>query len=470
MTKHPLTKIIATIGPASWDDEVLLDMIREGLVVARINASFADFEELDRVSTQLRRLSPRTAIMLDTKGHKIRVTGFEKEITLETGQQISLIPSESRTRKDCIKITYQSLHKDIVRGTKILIDDGNIVLIARDIDGDKVVCEILAGGILKTRKTVNVPGVHLNFPKLSQKDQDDIRFAVENKFDLISASFIRNTEDVQLVREIMKDSDAKLIAKIEDVEGVENFDSILEVVDAIMVARGDLGVELPPEKIPILQKQFIYKCRMKGKPVIVATQMLESMRENLRPTRAEVSDVANAIMDGTDAIMLSAESSTGKHPVESVKMMATIATEVEQYMSPQVVTGQTAASVETDTLCRHVDQLSNELKIAGVIVISQTGKTISSLTRHRLNIPIWSISSNPILIRQQQLYRGVTGYYIQDFKKNRDDLIQQAIDIVFGNGHLELTDKVIVISGSTVGRKKTNTILEIVSVSDILDL
>ncbi len=464
----PFTKIVATIGPATWDDKIILQMIQNGFVVARINASFADYAELERVSTQLRRLSPRVAIMLDTMGQKIRVTGFTKPFILHTGDNITLMSEQFKNGSNVIKVTYPQLHKDVTRGTQILLDDGNLELKVKDIQGNNVLCTVLHGGELKPKKTVNIPKVHLSFPSLTEKDQKDIKYAVENGFDYISASFVRNTDDVALVRNAMGNTKTKLIAKIEDEEGVKNFDSILDSVDGIMVARGDLGIEMPQQQIPVLQKQFIYKCRAVGKPVIVATQMLESMRENKRPTRAEISDVANSVMDGADALMLSAETSTGKFPVEAVKTMAEVALEVEPHMLPQVINSRTSASEETDTICRHIYSISNELGIKGVIVFSQSGKTVLSLSRHRLSIPIWSISSDSKLIRQQQLLRGVTGYFIENIKRDRDEAITQAVDTIFGKGHLDLEDKVIVLSGSSITNKKNNSIIEIVTVMDVI--
>lgn len=467
----PKTKIVATIGPSTWKDEVLLEMISYGFAIARINASFADFEEIERVSTQLRKLSPRVTIMLDTMGHKVRVAGFEDDKRLKKGDKLILVSESVVARgSNVVKITYPHLERDLTRGAIVLLDDGNITLEVKDIDGKKVVTEVQNDAVLKKRKTVNIPGTHLDFPSLSDKDEGDIKFSVENNLvDLISASFVRNVEDVRLVRKAIGDHDVKLIAKIEDYEGVQNFDKILAEVDGMMVARGDLGVELPLEQVPILQKQFVYKCRMAGKPVIVATQMLESMKENPRPTRAEASDVANAVMDGADALMLSAETSTGKYPVEAVKAMSQVALEAEKYMVPHMVEGKTNASDATDEICKHVYSIVEALGLAGVIVLSKTGNTVASLSRHRINVPIWEISNNPRVIRQNQLLRGVTGYYIQDLKKNRDQVIAQAINVVYGNGHLEVKDRVLVLTGSTIAGQSTDAMIEIVEVKKVLD-
>lgn len=469
MKKLPKTKILATIGPATWSDEVLKEMIKNGFSLARINASFADFSEQERVVNQIRGLSPKVGIILDTMGHKIRVTGFTKDKIIITGKQITLVSEGKRSNtRGVIKVTYPSLEKDVTRGTDILIDDGNIHLRVLDIRRNNVLCEIIQGGILKPRKTVNIPGTHLNFPKLSHKDEEDIKNGVKLGCDYISASFVRNVEDVQLVRDTMGDTEVRLIAKIEDYEGVQNFDAILEVVDAIMIARGDLGVELPVEQVPILQKQFIRKCRIAGKPVIVATQMLESMRENPRPTRAEVSDVANAVMDGTDCLMLSAETSTGKHPVESVKFMAKIAIEAEAVLQSEIIEGRTSANEVTDSVCRHLFGISKEVEIAGAIILSTTGKTVTSLARHRPNMPIWCVSDNPALVRQLQLVRGVTGIYVKEIDNDRDGVVAQAVSTVYGKGHLEISDRVAIISGSKTHKGRYNTALEIVEVKSVI--
>lgn len=461
-------KIVATIGPSSWSDEVLLDMINQGLTMARINASFADFAELSRVSEQLRRLSPQVAILLDTMGHKIRVTGFEDEKDIKKETEIILV-SENVKLENTINVTYPTLAEDLTRGVKILIDDGNIVLRVANIIEQQVICKVEVGGILKKKKTVNIPGVHLNFPDLSEKDYNDIKFAVENGFEYISGSFVRNAEDVELIREAMGSSDAKLIAKIENYEGVQNFDSILEKVDGIMVARGDLGVELPIEQVPIYQKEFIRKCREKGKLVIVATQMLESMRSNPRPTRAEVSDVENAVWDGADALMLSAETSTGQYPVQAVEMMRIAIEEAEKIIKTEIIPTRTDASLETDTLAENAWEIAEKIGAVGIIDFSVSGKTTSSLSRHTTNKTIWSICANPKLYRQLFLRKGVRSIYIKDFPIDRDEMIKLAVNSVYGRGEVGVNDKVIVIGGSTINKSVKNSMLEIVEIKDYLN-
>ena len=466
------TKIIATIGPSSWDEITLREMISNGMDVARINASFADSEELSRVAKSIRDISPRVALMLDTKGYKIRVTGFEDEKVLKNGDTVIVISedkfSENNIGEKYIPITYSSLHKDISRNTKILLDDGNIVLNVLDIKDDEIHCEIVQGGILKPKKTVNIPNTHLAFPSLSQKDRDDIKFAVDNNFDYVSASYVRSINDVAKVREIMGKSETKLIAKIEDREGIDNFDQIINFVDGVMIARGDMGVEISFEEVPIVQKQIIYKCRSVGKPVIVATQMLESMRENIIPTRAEVSDVANAVMDGCDAVMLSAETSTGKYPAEAIKIMNSIALKVENVLKPQKVEGLTEASMETDVLCNSLLDIVDNLSIKGIVVISQSGKTSQSISRHRLSIPIWEVGNSIQRVRQNSLLRGVKAFFLKDFPKDRDEAVQRAVECVYSYGELDLNDKIAIISGSSIKNRSNNSILEISVVKDVI--
>ena len=466
MKNFAKTKIIATIGPSSWDDIILRNMVSEGIDIARINASFANFEEIIRVSQQIRNISPKIAIMVDTEGHKIRINGFDQELEISEGQVIAL--TGDLETSNCLHVNYPSLHKDVTRGTDILIDDGKIKLVVKDIKKNVVFCEVLHGGVLKKQKTVNIPNVNLSFPSISEKDRADIVFAVKNNFDFLSASFVRSVEDIRGIRELMENSKTKLIAKIENGEGVKNIDQIIEEADGIMIARGDLGVELPVEKIPVIQKKIIYKCRLKGKPVIVATQMLESMKTEISPTRAEVSDIANAVMDGTDALMLSAETSTGDHPVECVSTMNTIAMEAESALTSQKIFGHTDASDETDEICRNFLEISSHLDLKGVIVLSKTGRTVASLSRHMLKIPIWSMSSDPVLIRQLNLHRGVKCYYARSFSRDRDEATQRAVETVYAYGELEMEDKIAIISGSSLRYTSPNTTLEIVTVKDVL--
>jgi len=467
------TKIIATIGPASWDKDVLKEMYRAGMQLARINASFADSEEIQRVSKDIRALSPRISLILDLQGTKIRVVNLDTEIKLEQNVIISAVDTsqsiQEKSDNPKINISYPDLHKNIVNGAKIFLDDGTIELEVEKIDGVDIHCKVIQPGILKPNKTVNVPHLNLHFPTLTEKDRVDINYAIENDFDFLCLSFVRNSTDVETVREILGESPMKIISKIENQQGIDNFDSILEVSDAIMIARGDLGVETPLENIPVLQKQMIYKCRAKGKPVIVATQMLESMRENKQPTRAEVSDVANSVMDGADSVMLSAETSTGKYPVLAIKTMNKIAYTAEQYMQMTPIYGRTTASEEVDEISKNVCLLSESIPLKGICVLSDNAETIGSISRHRPNTPIWSINSSLQRIRKDSLYRGVKTFYINDLPTDRDESILKAIQTIYTHGELDLTDKIAIISGSSIKHKSSDLILEIITIKDVLD-
>jgi len=457
------TKIIATIGPSSWDKSVLTEMIDNGLSIARVNSSFADDEEIASVGKQIREISPRVALMLDTQGSKVRTVNIKQDTTIE---KQTIISSNSNTQG--IQISYPNIHLHLKPHDLVLLDDGNIELEVERIEGEDVFCEVIQEGLLKPNKTVFLPSVRLELPILSERDKASIYSALNNDYDFISVSFVRTKEDIEEVRKVLGQSDIKIIAKIENQEGLDHFDDILSAADGIMIARGDLGVEIPYEKLPVIQKQLIYRCRAAGKPVIVATQMLESMRENIRPTRAEVSDVANAVMDGTDAVMLSAETSTGKYPVEAVKTLQRIAKEAESVMQTSKVYGATQASREVDELCRNTCDIVENADIKGVVVLSNMGKTLPSLCRHRVGVPVWSISNKIKRIRQERIFFGAVSYYIKDFPVDRDEIVESAVNVVFSHGELDLNDKIAIISGSSIRHSSEDATLEIVVVKDVL--
>lgn len=461
------TKIVATIGPSTWDDEILQKMYENGMRLARINASFADEAELERVSKQLRKISPRIATILDTQGTKIRVRGLTKEIEVKDTLVLS---SVDNSNENIIKVTYPTLHEDVVIGTKIMLDDGNIQLMVKQIKGTEVLCDVIQSGILKPNKTVNIPSVNLNFPALTEKDEKDIIYAANHGFDFISASFVRSKEDILLVRKLIGENGTKVIAKIENGQGVANFDEILKETDAVMIARGDMGVEMDLEDVPLIQKQLIFKCRQAGKPVIVATQMLESMRENKRPTRAEVSDVANAVMDGTDCVMLSAETSTGKYPVEAVQTMNRIAMKTEAIMKLSPIQGKTSAGEQEDIIGLTVCKLTEEIGIKGIIIMSNSEGIVGSVSRHRPNVPIYVINTSIKTVRENAIFRGVKTFHIKELSDDRDANVILAVEKVYGSGELDLLDKIAIISGSSIKNKDSDSILEILTVKDILNL
>lgn len=464
MNTLPKTKIIATIGPSTWDSQILKLMYESGMSIARINASFADFDELKRVSTQIRTISPRIPIILDTQGNKIRVKNLQKEILVEN-QLVIYSDTVQAIGMTGIQVTYPDLYKNVIVGSKILIDDGNIELKVSKIEEDKIICDVVQGGVLKPNKTVNIPDVNLTFPVLTEKDRKDIMFAVENNFDYVCASFVRNREDVHYVRDLIGSKDIGIISKIENREGVNNFDEILEASDGVMIARGDLAVEIDYEEVPILQKQMIHRCRAIGKPVIVATQMLESMRENIRATRAEVSDVANAVMDGTDCIMLSAETSTGKYPLQAIRTMAKIAKKTEEVMLPSAVYGRTLAGEIFDEMAKNLNDMINSLPLKAVIVISNSTSAVESISRHRPRVPIYVVSSDISAVRKNAFCYGVKTFYISELSQDRDVNTNRAVESIYTHGELDLDDKIAIISNSSI---KNTTILEILTVKDAI--
>lgn len=335
------TKIVCTIGPSSESLENVKKLILAGMNVARLNFSHGDFEEhgnrIKNIRQACKELNKNVAILLDTKGPEIRTGKLEVEpIELVQDEYITLTTEEILGNKDRISITYQDLPSDVEPGSTILIDDGLIGLTVIEVSGSEIKCRIVNGGTIKSKKGVNVPGVNISLPGITEKDANDITFGIEQDVDFIAASFVRKASDVLEIRELLAKHNAshiQIISKIENQQGVDNLDEILEASDGLMVARGDLGVEIPAEEVPLAQKLMITKCNVAGKPVITATQMLDSMQRNPRPTRAEASDVANAIFDGTDAIMLSGETAAGKYPVESVLTMSRIAEKAESALN-----------------------------------------------------------------------------------------------------------------------------------------
>lgn len=463
------TKVVATIGPASWDKNILRGMIDNGLNVARINASFADFDELKRVSTQIRSLSKDVAVMMDTKGHKIRISKFEKDIALKAGQNFSLFAR--KVDKGVYLVTDTDVHfeQQIPVGTVLLLDDGLIKLKIKKIDGIEFKCEVVEGGNLKSGKTVNVPDVHINFPELTKKDYEDILAAKKLKFDYIAASFIRNVRDVRAIKKLIGGSKTKIIAKIEDREGVNNFSEILNEVDGIMVARGDLGVEIPAEKVPIIQKQFIEECNAVGKGVIVATQMLQSMTENISPTRAEVNDVANAIYDGTDAVMLSAETSTGKHPVEAVSVMSRIALEVEDYVKPIDREPSVLAKPTTNAIAKAVIDACETLPIDKILVATASGTTAKTIARFRPRQMIYAFTGDEFAKRYLALMRGIVADTMGGvLSTTRDVGIKAIVQEARARGYISESDLVIVVAGANIMGQAATNMLEINRVEHII--
>lgn len=471
------TKIVCTIGPASESVEQLCKLIEAGMNVARLNFSHGTHEEheirIDNIKKAKEITQKNLAIMLDTKGPEIR-TGILKEekIELETGQKIILTTEEIIGDKNKIYINYPDLSKDVKEGINILLDDGLIALKALRVDGKEVECEILNGGTLSSRKGVNIPGIKINLPSITDKDISDILFGIKQGVDFIAASFIRSAKDVLAIRELLEreNSDIHIISKIENHQGVLNIEEILEVSDGIMVARGDLGVEIPAEEVPLVQKNIIQKCNRMGKPVITATQMLDSMIRNPRPTRAEASDVANAILDGTDAIMLSGETAAGKYPIEAVSTMARIAEKTEtalNYEKNPHFQDPIIRNTTTDAISHATCTTAKDLGAAAILTVTKSGFTARMVAKYRPKSRI--IAATPCLkvLNKLCLVWGIEPVYSPE-AQGTDELIEQAIDSSLKAGKIEHGDLLVITAGLPVGVSGTTNLLKVEVVGKII--
>ncbi|MBQ8171089.1 MAG: pyruvate kinase [Oscillospiraceae bacterium] len=479
------TKIVCTLGPATKDDEILRRLIENGMNVARQNFSHGTHESHKVTHDQIVRIAKEmgkpVATLLDTKGPEIRLKKFAGGMRpeLQNGSTFTLTTREVEGDEKCVSITYKDLADDIEVGTKILIDDGNVSLrcadILRNADGTSdIVCTVTSGGVVSDRKGVNIPGVKLSMPYLSEVDISDIRFAAKENFDFIAASFVTCAEDVVSVRKILEEEgrgDIRIIAKIENGEGVKNIDDILRVADGIMVARGDMGVEIPFEKIPQLQKMLIKKGYNANKQVITATQMLESMIHNPRPTRAETTDVANAIYDGTSAIMLSGETAAGEHPVEAVKTMALIAETTENAINykKRFYELETKSSVNVSTAISHATvAAAMDLGATAILTVTKTGSTARMISRYRPECPIISCTTSETAMRQLNMSWGVIPLMAEEMITSTDDLIHHAVHKACEAGLLKNGDLVVITAGVPLGVSGTTNLMKVHIVGDVL--
>ena len=456
------TKIICTIGPATENVDMIKDMIKAGMNVARINFSHGNIEDqkrfIDAVKQAREELQVPVSLMLDTKGPEIRTGKFENDkVELVEGQLFSLIYEDLLGNNERVPITYKELYNDVKVGTQILVSDGEIELEVVETHDRDIVCKVKNGGTLGNQKSINVPGVHLSMPFMTQKDVDDITAGCREDFDYISASFVRCKEDVLSIRKVLKDNNCeniKIISKIENKEGIDNFDEILEVTDGIMVARGDLGDEIPLEELPIWQKEFVKKCNDNGKIVVIATQMLDSMIENPRPTRAEVSDVANAIYDGAGVIMLSGETANGKYPLNCVNTMTRIANEMESYInywdrfSERKINFLSNPDYEFE-LNHSAISTAKDMQAKAIFAYTDTGRTPRFVASLMPGCPIYAITSNYKTYRQLAMVWGVTPIIV-DNNENPDDVIAEGIEIAKQCGYVEQGDIVILAGGSAI--------------------
>ena len=455
------TKIVCTLGPVSENEETLRELIKNGLNVCRLNFSHGSHEEhkgrMDLVKKLREELNMPTAILLDTKGPEIRTGKFEApEVLLEEGQTFTITMKDVMGNKEMCTVSYKGLANDVKTGDTILIDDGLVGLTVKEVNGDDIVCEVQNSGIVKNHKGVNVPGVKVNLPAITEKDRSDIEFGIEQGIDFIAASFVRKVSDVLAIREILEENNAthiKIISKIENQEGVDNLDEIIEVSDGIMVARGDLGVEIPTEEIPVVQKLMIKKCNEAGKPVITATQMLDSMIRNPRPTRAEVTDVANAIYDGTDAIMLSGETAAGKYPVEAVKTMATIAKRAEETMRNRRTKINKSKNV-TDAISYATCTTAMDLDAKAILSSTASGHTARMVSKFRPDCPIIATTSDESVRRQLSLTWGVLPV-MRNKSANTDQVIVNSIEAAKTAEYVNENDIVVITAG---GSETTNLI------------
>ncbi len=466
------TKIICTIGPASDNEKTLKELMLAGMNVARFNFSHDNHqlqkEKLERVVKVREELELPVATLLDTKGPEIRLKEFATgKVELKEGQQFIITMDDVMGDETKVSVTYKNLNKDVKPGAKIMIDDGLIELKVNEVNGPEIVCTVLNGGFVSNKKGLNIPGSVLTMPYISETDRADILFGAREGFDFIAASFARTKEDILEIRALLdsENSRAKIIAKIENMQGIQNLDEILEVSDGIMVARGDMGVEIPMEEVPILQKKMIQKANECGKHVITATQMLESMIKNPRPTRAEATDIANAIYDGTTAIMLSGETANGKYPVEALKTMVRIAEYTEQNIDYRARMKKVAFDSDdiTAAIAHASCDAALDLKAKAVVTVTMSGYTGEALAKYKPGCPIIVCATSEAVCRQANLLWGVQTLHL-DAKESSEELFAAAIEEVKNAGYAAKGDIVVITAGVPLGIAGKTNMMRVVEV------
>ncbi|PYZ93738.1 pyruvate kinase [Salipaludibacillus keqinensis] len=471
------TKIVCTIGPASESPEKLTKIINAGMNVARLNFSHGDFEEHGSRIKNIREAAAQTgenvAILLDTKGPEIRTQTLEGgEVTLERGATVRVSMTEVVGNQEVISVTYPGLVNDVHVGSTLLLDDGLIELRVTEIKENELVTDVVNSGVLKNKKGVNVPNVSVNLPGITEKDAKDIEFGIEQDVDFVAASFVRRASDVLEIRELLEKHNAghiQIIPKIENQEGVDNIDEILEVSDGLMVARGDLGVEIPAEDVPLVQKELIKKCNKLGKPVITATQMLDSMQRNPRPTRAEASDVANAIFDGTDAIMLSGETAAGIYPVESVETMRNIAIKTETALKYEDILRKRSKESEhtvTNAISESVTHTAQNLRASAILTSTESGHTARMISKYRPESPIVAITSSDRVSRALALVWGVHSQ-VGPKADSTDEMLQFSVDESLKTGVVKNGDLVVITAGVPIGEKGTTNLMKVHVIGEV---
>ncbi|MEW6447525.1 MAG: pyruvate kinase [Bacillota bacterium] len=471
------TKIVCTIGPASESPAVIEQMLKYGMNVARVNMSHGTQEEHSRRIRLLRsvagRLGKTLGILVDIRGPRIRLGEFEAgPFRLEAGEEVELIPGNVTGTRRRIPINYHGLAQDVRPGSVILVADGLVSLRVLDTTDQSVLCRVETGGEVGARKGVNLPGVRVNLPSLTEKDISDINFAVAENVDFIALSFVRKKDDVLAARRLLEEAgaDIGIIAKIENWEGLEKLGDILKVADGVMVARGDLGLEIPTEEVPLAQKRIIEEANAAGKPVITATQMLESMVHNPRPTRAEASDVANAIFDGTDAVMLSGETAVGRYPAEAVAVMSKIAARTEESLPFGEILSRRKASSRhtvTDAISFATCAAAQDLGAAAIITATQTGYTARMVAKYRPRAPIVAVTPHLKAAMRLSIVWGVFPLLVRRIEST-DQMIQEAVDAAVSAGYVKSGDLVVITSGVPVGVHGTTNLLKVHTVGDVL--
>lgn len=455
------TKIVCTLGPSTDNEEILKELMLEGMNVARINFSHGNYQDqADRINMFKKvrdELKMPIPLLLDTQGPEIRIGKFlENKTYLEKGQEFTLLNNDELGDKTKVTITYKTLYKEIDIGRTILINDGTIELKVKEIKDKDIVCTVIQGGKLTNRKSINIPDFSVNLPGITEKDIEDIKYGIKVGFDYIAASFVRKPQDVLDIRKVLEQNGGehiKIISKIENREGINNFDEILNVSDGIMVARGDLGVEIPIEEVPVFQKEFIKKTYKQGKPVITATQMLESMISNPRPTRAEVSDVANAIYDGSSSIMLSGETASGEYPVECVKTMNKIAIEIENSIKYWKRFNSREYDLK-DASCEFIMNYgvcttAMHIQAKAIIAYTNTGDTAKMVSSFGPECPIFAITQNEVIYRQLGLAWGIIPKYFEE-QPSIDILLHKGLNKLREENFLNKGDKVVIAGGTKV--------------------
>lgn len=467
------TKIVATIGPSSWDEDKIRRMIQLGMDVARINFSHGDHERHGQSIDLIRKIADEekrvVAILADIQGPKIRVGAIQNPITLKKGDKITLTLNEADGTNNVVTLPHPEFIRDLKPGLRLLLDDGNLEFVITELVPNGLVCEVILGGVLSSRKGVMAPNAHLTLSAITDKDREDIEFALSKEVDYIAMSFVRSADDVRELRWLMRHlgKDAGVIAKIEKHEALENIEEIIRVCEGIMVARGDLGIETPAEEVPYHQKRIIKLCNKASKPVITATQMLSSMVSSPRPTRAEASDVYNAIIDGTDAVMLSNESASGQYPLEAVETMATIATIAEQNIWQnrplgwsQMNTINISGEAISDAISEATYFISEVINPRAIVTVTQSGYTARRVACERPRAPIVCVTPNPIAYRQLALVWGVIPILTPNFN-NTDEMLDVVSRYMLQEGFAQRGETVVVIAGVPFGGINQTNFLKI---------